>query len=110
MSSNLKRKAIAALLVYLHTEDEAKDEDEMAGRKRKRRETRNWIRRREEKGFYTNSIRELLVEDTASCKEMMRMKYEDFLVILKLIEKDIIPHQISRGNPIVSPKALPGYL
>ena len=34
------------------------------------------------------------------------MTYEDFLVPLTLIEKDITPTQISGGTPIVSPKAI----
>ena len=41
----------------------------------KKRETRLWVRRHEEKGFYTNSVQELLVEDIASYKEMMPMKF-----------------------------------
>ena len=55
-------------------------------------ETSNWIRRCEEKEFYTTTVRDLLVEDTASYKEMMRMTYEDFFVIPKLIEKVITPN------------------
>ena len=36
---------------------------------------------------------------------MIRMTYEDFLAILKLIEKDITPKQINEGNPMIAPKA-----
>ena len=40
--------------------------------------TRKWIQRREEEGMYANLVQELLVEDTRTYREMMRMSYESF--------------------------------
>ena len=40
--------------------------------------TRKWIRRREEEGMYANLVQELLVEDTKTYMEMMRMSYKSF--------------------------------
>ena len=37
--------------------------------------TRNWIKRREEKGIYSNLVQELIVEDTVTCREMMRIDF-----------------------------------
>ena len=36
--------------------------------------------------------------------EMMRMSHTEFLQVLKFIERDITPKQISGGNPVVKPK------
>ena len=41
--------------------------------KKTRGSTRKWIRRREEEGMYANVVQELLVEDTRTYREMMRM-------------------------------------
>ena len=46
-------------------------------------------------------IMELSIEDLASSKEMMRMSYADFLVILGHIEQDITPRQILGGNQVI---------
>eukprot|EP00795_Rhopilema_esculentum_P006770 gene6770-12336_t len=83
-----KRK-VAMILTVLDLVD---DEDE--GAKRSRGKTRQWVKRREERGLFENIVTELTVEDSAAYREMMRMKHEDFLVILNFIEKDITPHQI----------------
>ena len=50
----------------------ALDDDE----KRKRGPTRKWIQRREEEGIYANLVQELMVEDTRTYREMMRMDYD----------------------------------
>ena len=60
----------------------ALDDDE----KIKRGPTRKWIQRREEEGLYANLVQELMVEDTRTYKEMMRMNYDCFKHILQLIE------------------------
>ena len=60
----------------------ALDDDE----KRKRGPTRKWIQRREEEGLYANLVQELMVEDTRTYREMMRMDYDCFKHILQLIE------------------------
>ena len=43
---------------------------------RRRGKTREWLKRREEKGAFTNIITELGVEDAGGFKEMMRMEYQ----------------------------------
>ena len=96
-----RRRGVAALTVYSLVEEGG----EARGRKRNRETTRQWIRRCKDRGFCSNIVHELMIEDTASYKEMMRMTYEDVLVSLKLIDKDITPKQISGGNPIIAPKA-----
>ena len=53
--------------------------------------TRKWIQRREEEGMYANLVQELLVEDTRTYREMMRMSYESFKKILGFIEPHITP-------------------
>ena len=71
----IKRKFVAAAgLIDLMDEDEEL--------RRKRGKTRAWIRRRDEKGFFNNIVRELMLEDTVAYREMMRMSYSDFSQIL----------------------------
>ena len=59
---------------------------------------RKWIQRREEKGFYTNIVEELRVEDTKTYEEMLRMNYDTFKFILKEIEQDITPIALMSGG------------
>ena len=66
--------------------------------KNKRGKTRQWIQRREEKGFYTNIVEELWVEDTKTYEEMLRMNYDTFKFILKEIEQDITPIALMSGG------------
>ena len=61
--------------------------------KNKKGKTRQWIQRREEKGFYTN-----IVEDTKTYEEMLRMNYDTFKFILKEIEQDITPIALMSGG------------
>ena len=42
--------------------------------------TRAWIWRRSSKGCYNNIAKELMIEDTAGYKEMMRMNHGNFLI------------------------------
>ena len=93
----LKRRAVAALIILEIAED-----DERVIKKGK---TRKWIRRRKEKGYFDNIVRELSIEDTAAYKEMMRMSHEEFLYIQRSIEKDITPNQVLGGNEVIYPKA-----
>ena len=51
--------------------------------------TRQWIRRRDEKGYFNNIVKELAIEDTAEYKEMMQMSHADFQRILSYIEQNI---------------------
>ena len=65
-----KRKFVAtAVLIELMDEDEPP--------RRKRGKTRAWISRRDEKIFFNNIVRELMLEDTVGYLEMMRMSYND---------------------------------
>ena len=66
--------------------------------KNKRGKKRQWIQRREEKGFYTNIVEELRVEDTKTYEEMLRMNYDTFKFILKEIEQDITPITLMSGG------------
>ena len=77
------RKCLAALLVR-----ELIDEDKKA--KKRRGKTRAWIRRRSSKGCYNNIVKELMIEDTAGYKEMVRMNHGNFCEILGMIEPYIM--------------------
>ena len=59
------------------------------------------MKKRKEKGFYTNIIHELRIEDTEAYKEMMRMTHEGFLEILRYIEPYISPQSV-RGTKIIT--------
>ena len=43
-----------------------------------RAKTREWIQRRSQLGLYETLIKELIIEDRLSFKEMFRMSVEDF--------------------------------
>ena len=79
----MARKRVAAAVMIAMILD---DDDE---KRPKRGKTRNWIRRREEKGAFCNMVNELGIEDSAGFKEMMRMDYGTFVNLLSFIEKDI---------------------
>ena len=92
--STVKRcLAALALLEVLEEEDD---------RVTKRGKTRNWIKRRGEKGYFNNIVTELMVEDTAAYREMMRMNHEDFKRLLKAIEPDITPRQVMGGHKVIA--------
>ena len=59
--------------------------------------TRAWMRRRKEKGYFTNMVRELRTEDTGGYKTMFRMACEDFNVILR------VRRRFQEGNIIAVP-------
>jgi len=64
----------------------------MGKRESRRGETRGWIRRRKEKGYFNRIVQqELMIEDTPGYREIMRMTPDDFLEILRLIQPDIRP-------------------
>eukprot|EP00795_Rhopilema_esculentum_P005764 gene5764-11043_t len=87
-----KRKVVAALLTLELIDDDNE------GKGHKKRKMKAWMKRRDGQGYANNIVRELSMEDTNGFKEMMRMSYEDFLYILNLIEKDIMPKQILGGQ------------
>ena len=86
-----KRKCIAILVLQGLLEVD----------KNPRGKTRSWIRKRESRGFYTNIVRELMVEDTAAYRERMRMSYDDFKVLLRVVEPHISPHQVQGGQKVI---------
>ena len=47
--------------------------------------------KREEEGMYANLVQELLVEDTRTYREIMKMSFESFKKILGFIEPHITP-------------------
>ena len=73
-------------------------------KKRGRRKTRQWIRRRDERGYFNNIVKELAIEDTTEYKDMVRMSYADFQRILSYIQQDITHKQVLGGNKVISPK------
>ena len=82
------KRCLSVLLVL----DELEETEDGAS---KRGKTREWIRRRQEGGYFTNIVRKLAAEDTPAYHQMIRIKFEDFIVILQEIEADITPRQLS---------------
>ena len=74
-------EAAACLIIALIIDDD----------KKTRGSTRKWIRRREKEGMYANLVQELLVEDTRTYREIMKMSFESFKKILGFIEPHITP-------------------
>ena len=87
-----KQQAAAAIIAFI-----VLDEDES----KKMGKTRNWIKRRPLKGVFANIVQELRLEDTHGFKEMMRINYETFLLILSISEAYISPEQSYCGNQTV---------
>ena len=73
-------------------------------KKRGRGKTRQWIRRRDERGYFNNIVKELAIEDTTEYKDMVRMSQADFKRILSYIKQDITRKQVLGGNKVISPK------
>ena len=68
-----------------------------------RGKTRKWIRGRKERGYFTNIIQELSVEDRHGFREMIRMDVGDFEFILSKISDLISPKERMGGTrPIES--------
>ena len=65
-----------------------------------RGKTKQWIRRRDERPYFNNIVKELAIEDTAEYKDMMRMSHADFQRILSYITRK----QDLGGNKVISPK------
>ena len=69
--------------------------------------TRDWVKRRKEKGYFNNIIRELRVEDRFGFREMFRMDISDFEAILSQIGEKISPKERLGGTePIQSDERL----
>jgi len=78
-------KKVCSLLAIFVAFEVLNDED----RKRRRGKASQWIRRRDERGYFNNIGKELAIEDTVEYKDMMRMNHADFQRILSYIEQDI---------------------
>ena len=77
MGNNKVLELLLGIIVLETTEDEEKTKF--------RGKTRKWIKRREEKGFFNNIVKELRLEDTQGYSEMVRMNYDSFkFVLLKI--------------------------
>ena len=90
---------VRSLLAVFVAFEVLNDED----KKPERGKTRQWIRRRDERGYFNNIVKELAIEDTTEYKEMMRMSHADFQRILSYIE-DITRKQVLDGNKVIPPK------
>ena len=66
--------------------------------KPRRGKTREWVKRRREKGYFNNIVKELKVEDRCGFKEMFRMDVKDFEHILSKITDVISPNEIIGGT------------
>ena len=63
-------------------------------KKRGKGKTRQWIRTRDERGYFNNIVKELAIEHTAEYKDMMRMSHAAFQRILSYIKQDITRKQV----------------
>ena len=98
MFAERKRKAAASMLVLLICDEEES--------KKKRGKTRKWIKRREEKGYFCNIVKELRTEDLSGYREMMRMNYNQFLTILRVLEPHISKKQVIGGHKTIAAERL----
>ena len=88
-------EAAACLIIAIMIDDDNKNI---------RGSTRKWIQRREAEGMYANCVQELLVEDTRTYREMMRMSYESFKKILGFIELHITSkYSVVIGAQLIRP-------
>jgi len=99
----LRRKRAAACLQVIQLLEEC-TEDESGECWWKRGQTREWIKRRKERGML-KVVEELRVEDIAAYKEMLHMNCETFAEILTTIGPEIATHQVVGGHRVISPAA-----
>ena len=91
-------------LVTLVVLNELKDSDD---EKPQRGKTRNWIKRRQERGYFNNIIQELRIEDRFGFGEIFRMEVTDFENILPKISDIILPKErLGRTNPVQADERL----
>ena len=91
-----RRVAAAAITVLILLDD---DDDT-----KKRGKTRSWIKRRKQKGAFSNIVQELRMEDTDGFKEMMRMEYDTFLKLLNYVEPFISPQERYHRAAVINAK------
>ena len=96
-----KRGVIATVVVSLMQADFAEEFEELLDR-HKRGRTKEWTRRRDERGMY-RLVEELRAEDTEAYKETMRMNYETFCEILTVIAPEVFKQQIIGGHKTIKP-------
>ena len=66
-----------------------------------RGKTRRWVKRRSDRGYFNNIIKELRVEDRTGFRDMFRMDVADFEYILTQISDLISPkHRLGGTDPI----------
>ena len=95
MADTRKKKAIAAIVISLLLRREERVP------RLKKRKTREWIKKRVEKGLYANLILELSSDDPLGFREMMRMSREQCHEILEKIEPYISKQAtVMGGHPI----------
>ena len=63
-----------------------------------RGKTREWIKRREQKGYFHNIVLELKIEDRLGFREMFRMDVGDFEFVLNEISHVISPGQMGNSG------------
>ena len=94
-------EADLAMLVVL---SELKDSDD---EKPRRGKTRPWIKRRREKGYFNNIIKELRIEDRLGFRQMFRMGIADFEIIQSKISDLITPKErIGGTDPVYADERL----
>ena len=72
-----------------------------------RGKTRDWIKRRRERGYFNNIIKELIIEERFGFREMFRMNIVDFEYVLGRISDMISPKERLGGtDPIQSDERL----
>ena len=57
--------------------------------------TRDWVKRRPNKGYFNNMIQELRIEDRFGLREMLRMDISDFESVLANVNDQISPNMTS---------------
>ena len=82
----------AATLVVLCELLDSDDEKPTRGK------TKNWIKRREQKGYFRNIAQGLKIEDRLGFKDMFRMDVSDFEYVLSVIAPLIAPKEIIGGH------------
>ena len=92
-----KRKVVNVLMVLKLIDSDDSDDENTRGK------TRDWIKRRDNKGYFNNIVKELKMEDTRGFVKMTRMNFEHFNEVLKAIEMDITSHQVIGGHKVIHP-------
>ena len=92
----VNKSTFQALVVLELINSDEETEEKSNGRAK----TRNWIKKREELGYYPNIKHKLRMEDTDMFKEIIRMGFEHFKEILNLIKPDIFPQEVVSGNKV----------